>query len=176
MGGFPDRPEQPRNSGYHVKLWNRRSGALVSISTARSDPPLKQRHLMTLCLSFIILPSTQARLSACSVSFQRFPDGKQFAGLPCVGIQPRKDNDRGENCKLRDCLAQSETPPTSATVGANPSDFRNGSLCGSGTYFYFSRFVLDHDLELGNRSRWPSCLAPLISTSEYSLSAVNPNC
>jgi hypothetical protein len=69
-----------------------------------------------------------------------------------------------------------KTTSTSATLGANPPGFRNGSLCGSGTYFHFSRFVLDHDRELGNCSRWPSSLAPLIPTSEYSPSAVNPEC
>src|SRR5215469_728262 len=41
MVEFPDLPEQPRNSGYHARLWNRRSGGWASTSTGRSDPPLK---------------------------------------------------------------------------------------------------------------------------------------
>src|SRR5262249_52819321 len=59
MGAYPDLPEQPRNSGYHARLWNRRSGGWASISTGRSDPPP-------------IAPSNQvsAELEVCFVDFQ----------------------------------------------------------------------------------------------------------
>jgi hypothetical protein len=40
MVGFQGLPEQLRNSGYHARLWNRRSGGWASTSTARTDPPL----------------------------------------------------------------------------------------------------------------------------------------
>src|SRR5215469_8389541 len=44
MVEFPDLPEQPRNSGYHARLWNRRSGGWASISTDRSEQLRNRRQ------------------------------------------------------------------------------------------------------------------------------------
>jgi hypothetical protein len=91
-----------------------------------------------------------ARLGVRSLSFQRFPNGPRLAWLSCVGIQPKRENDNGANGNVRDCLAESETTSTPATLGADQSEFREDSLCGSGTCFHFSWIILDRYVELGN--------------------------
>jgi hypothetical protein len=84
------------------------------------------------------------------LSFQWLPYGEPVALLSRVGVQPKKENDNDTNNNFSDRLAESETTSTSATLGANHAEFRNGSLCGQGTRFYVGRFILDRYVELGN--------------------------
>lgn len=149
MAGFPDLPEQLRNSGYRARLWNRSSGGWASISTARRD-----LHLINL-----IHYALEDRSSFCRamphyrgalISFFSSGSGWRSACiLPCVGDR-QKENDNGANNNLRDCLAESGATSTSATLGADQAHFRNCSLCGPRICFYLRRFVLDRDVELGN--------------------------
>jgi len=78
-------------------------------------------------------------------SFQRLPDGELFALLPCVGVQ-REENDNDANGSIRDCLAESESTSTSATLGADYSGFSSGSLFGSRIDFHPRGIVLGHDI------------------------------
>jgi hypothetical protein len=96
-----------------------------------------------------------------------------------------KENNNDANGNVRDCLAESETPSTSATMGAGHAEFSIGSLLASGIDFHRSGIVLGHDIQLGNTSRWSSRLvrvggaqktasrgSPLISTRQ--VRKVNP--
>lgn len=53
---------------------------------------------------------------------------------PLRGIQ-REENDNDANGSISDCLAESETTSTSATLGADQAGVRNTSLSGSGIGF-----------------------------------------
>ena len=75
-----------------------------------------------------------------------------------ASVFDEKENDNDAKGSLRDCLAESETTSTSATVGANHSGFSNGSLSRSGIDFHPRGIVLGHDIQLGNSSRWSSRL------------------
>ena len=57
-----------------------------------------------------------------------------------------KENDNDASCTVRDCLAQSETTYTSATLGADHSGFSNGPLFGSRIDFHLGGIVLGHDI------------------------------
>ncbi len=102
------------------------------------------------------------------LSFQWLPDGAPFAWFSCVGIQPKKENDNDAKCNRRDCLAESETTSTSATLGANQAGFGNRSLSDSGTCFHLSRLVLDRHVEFRNSFRWSSRVAsPLLMVRHF---------
>jgi hypothetical protein len=62
-----------------------------------------------------------------------------------VGVR-QKENDNDANRTVRDCLAQSETAYTSATLGAHHSGFSNGPLFGSRIDFDPGGIVLGHDI------------------------------
>ena len=81
----------------------------------------------------------------------------QLRSSLCVGLE-EKENDNGANSSTRDCLEESETSSTSATLGADHSGFSNRSLFGSGIDFHPRGIVLGHDIQLGNTSRWSSRL------------------
>jgi hypothetical protein len=61
-----------------------------------------------------------------------------------VGVR-QKENDNDANRTVRDCLAQSETTYTSATLGDH-SGFSNGPLFGSRIDFHLGGIVLGHDI------------------------------
>src|SRR5215510_2552789 len=71
MGGLPDLPEQPRNSVFHARLWNRSSGGWASISTGRSDPPPNSATPAVSCSSFVVLLSMLHDSVPHFISFQR---------------------------------------------------------------------------------------------------------
>ena len=144
MGGFPDPREQPRNLGFHVRPWNRRSGGWASISTASRHPPLNKvtsfraAHRSSFCRAcgaILKLPSFLSTVSlwrtGCIVSLRRCSTR-------------RNNNDANGN--VRDYLAESETASTSATLGACHEEFSNGSLLASGIDFHPSGIVLGHDI------------------------------
>jgi hypothetical protein len=56
-----------------------------------------------------------------------------------------KENNNDANGSVRDYLAESETPATSATLGAGHQEFSIGSLFASGIDFHPSGIVLGHD-------------------------------
>jgi hypothetical protein len=62
-----------------------------------------------------------------------------------VGVR-QKENDNDASRTVRDCLAQSETTYTSATLGADHSGFSNGPLFGSRIDFHLGGIVLGHDI------------------------------
>jgi hypothetical protein len=62
-----------------------------------------------------------------------------------VGVR-QKENDNDANRTVRDCLAQSETTYTSATLGADHSGFSNGPLFGSRIDFHLGGIVLGHGI------------------------------
>jgi hypothetical protein len=62
-----------------------------------------------------------------------------------VGVR-QKENDNDANRTVRDCLAQSETTYTSATLGADHSGFSNEPLFGSRIDFHLGGIVLGHDI------------------------------
>ena len=144
MAGFPDLPEQLRNSGYRARLWNRSFGGWASISTARRDlPPINLIHYAlgyrsSFCRA---MPHYRGAL----ISFFASGSGWRSACiLPCVGDRQR-ENDNDANRTVGDYLAQSETTYTSATLGADRAGFRMGSLCGSGIGCHAGRIFLgDH--------------------------------
>jgi len=70
------------------------------------------------------------------LSSQWFSYGEPVALLSRVGVQPKKENDNDtNNNNFSDRLAESETTPTSATLGADQTGLRNDSICGLGTGF-----------------------------------------
>jgi hypothetical protein len=75
-----------------------------------------------------------------------------------ASVFDEKENDNDAKGSLRDCLAESETTSTSATLGADQPGFRCGSLSGSGICLYLHRVVLDDYVELGIRPGWSSRL------------------
>jgi hypothetical protein len=75
----------------------------------------------------------------------------------CAGVR-QKENNNDANGSARDCLAESETPSTSATLGAGHDGFSNGPLLASGIDFHLTGIVLGHDIQLGNSFRWSSRL------------------
>jgi hypothetical protein len=63
----------------------------------------------------------------------------------CAGVR-QKENNNDADGNVRDCLAESETPSTSATLGAPQEGFSNESLLASGIDFHPSGIVLGHDI------------------------------
>src|SRR5262249_41645489 len=90
------------------------------------------------------------------LSFQRFPNGERGASLSGVLVRQAKEDDNGTNRCVRDCLAESQTISTSATLGAAQRGFREGSLSGPGACFHHRRVILACHLELGSSPRWSS--------------------
>jgi hypothetical protein len=80
-----------------------------------------------------------------------------------------KENNNDANGSVRDCLEESETPSTSATLGAGHEGFSNGSLFASGIDFHTSGILLGHDIELGNTLRWSSRLGRVAARSSKGL-------
>src|SRR5215831_4627372 len=73
MVEFPDLPEQPRNSGYHARLWNRRSGGWASISTDKSEQLRNRRQASS------ALPSHPQSFSPHRIC-NRFLNVRHFSG------------------------------------------------------------------------------------------------
>ena len=95
----------------------------------------------------------------CSLFFP-FSDFRMESRLHCslASAFNKKENDNDANGSGRDCLAESETTSTSATLGADQQGFKDDSLSGPGMRFHSRRFVLDHYVELGISARWSSSL------------------
>src|SRR5215471_3260521 len=84
MVEFPDLPEQPRNSGYHARLWNRRSGGWASISTDKSEQLRNRRQASSALPSHpsIVLTSPNPLLLIFPQTFtgDRFLNVRHFSG------------------------------------------------------------------------------------------------
>ena len=90
MGGYLDLPVQPRNSEFHARRWNIRSGGSASTNTGRSDPPPREtirgledwkmqpagsdRQSWTSRLSAVILLALFLSLQVLPLVFSRTPD------------------------------------------------------------------------------------------------------
>ena len=157
MGGYPGLPEQPRNSGYRGRLWNRRSGGWESTSTVKSDRPQNRVNCPSSRSLFVILLSMW-RHSGASSSFLSTLCLWRAGCIVFLRRCSTKENDNDAHLTIRDCLAQPETTSTPATLGADQARFRNSSLSGSGTGFNPCRIVLGDYVQFGNSTRWLCCL------------------
>lgn len=127
---------------------NRRFFDWGSINTARSGPPLNSITPLTACSSLVILLSRFARFCCCPSFLSMLSGWRAGCILLMCGCSTDKENDHDANSRVRDCLAESKTNSTSATLRADQPRLRNGSLSTPGTCFHRCRSVLGHSGEL----------------------------
>ena len=88
----------------------------------------------------------------------------------------KKKNSNEASVNVRDCLAESATNASSATLGADQARFKHHALFDPRTGFHLCRAVLAHNYELGISLRWSSRLALTVvrKKPEFVLHSVMP--